>query len=361
MSAKPRGRLFDIKEIITKFAKCRHGVRVFMFYDVFISYSRKDSEIANKIYNTLTSAGLTCFIDLEGISGGADFPSVLAQAIMESRLMLLVASKNFYASEYAMKEVTFAVNNKGSRFILPVIIERGELPKNLEFILSNINWRELSRSYRIETELLADVQEKLANPHAGETLAQYNKKKSRITNGIVVGSLALVVILVTLLTIPGSIENRKREQEYEKALCASHTCRKEVDHARTLWGALDSLRSDKERQEDTFQEELTIMGEMQKSVTRADSIIKVFSTQPAYSYLFAEQRLAVDAIEKTLTAQKDSMATSWRSVALSCYDLYIETRDTLDLVIAQEYVNKAYALNPNDSQLLAIHDNITQP
>lgn len=331
-----------------------------MLYDVFISYSRKDSEVAYKIYNTLTAAGLSCFIDLEGISGGADFPSVLAHAIMESRLMLLVASKNFYASEYAMKEVTFAVNNKGSRFILPVIIESGELPKNLEFILSNINWRELSRSYRIETELLADVQEKLANPHAGETLAQYNKKKSRLTSGVVFGSLAVVLLLVAIFTIPDILENRKKAQEYEYSMNASHLCKKEINYAWALLGKLDSLRSDTERQTDTFREELSLMDDTQKCVSRADSIIKGCSIFPTYSYLFTGHVQAVTEIGKTLTAQRDSMATTWKNVALSCYDLYQETKDTLDYVIAQEYINKAFILNPKDAQLLYIHDNFMQ-
>lgn len=65
-----------------------------MSYDVFISYSRKDSEVAGQIYNALSAQGLTCFIDLEGISGGTDFTDVIAEAIMGSRLFLLLASKN---------------------------------------------------------------------------------------------------------------------------------------------------------------------------------------------------------------------------------------------------------------------------
>ena len=48
-----------------------------MKYDVFISYSRKDKDIADKIYACLTHAGFSCFMDRKGISGGADFPAVL--------------------------------------------------------------------------------------------------------------------------------------------------------------------------------------------------------------------------------------------------------------------------------------------
>jgi len=330
-----------------------------MLYDVFISYSRKDSETANKIYTTLTSAGLSCFIDLEGISGGADFPSALAQAIMDSKLMLLVASKNFYASEYAMKEVTFAVNNKGSHFILPLIIDDAEFPKNLEFILSNINWRELSRSYRIERELLEDVQEKLADPKAGETLLQQRKRKTKITNGIIIGSLAATIILLMILMIPDSLENKKREQDYEKALAASTKSAQTIRQAQILLEKIDSLKKDVENREDTFYEEIALMDEADECVSVADSILHVYAAQPTYSYLFNGQTAASAGIAKQLTSKRDSMASSWRDVALSCYELYQDTGDSLDLVIAQEYVKKAVHLNPADSDLSSIQDNLS--
>ena len=144
-------------------------------FDVFISYSRKDSEIANRIYDALEAEGIHCFIDKEGISGGADFPTVLSEAIMGAKVLLLVASENSYASEFTQKELTFAVSNKGSRFIFPVIVDDSTLPKNLEFLLSNINWRTLSSKYRIEKEMVDDVKKKLADPTAGMTLKQREK------------------------------------------------------------------------------------------------------------------------------------------------------------------------------------------
>ena len=39
-------------------------------YDVFISYSRKDTEVADKICSALDRAGLSYFIDRQGIGGG---------------------------------------------------------------------------------------------------------------------------------------------------------------------------------------------------------------------------------------------------------------------------------------------------
>lgn len=42
-------------------------------YDVFISYSWDDIDIAKKIYSALNNAGLKCCFDKETIPGGADF------------------------------------------------------------------------------------------------------------------------------------------------------------------------------------------------------------------------------------------------------------------------------------------------
>ena len=84
-----------------------------MKYDVFISYSRKDTVIADIIHEALVANDIQCFIDRVGISGGADFPTILSEAITESKLMLFIASENSYKSEYALKELTFAVSNKG--------------------------------------------------------------------------------------------------------------------------------------------------------------------------------------------------------------------------------------------------------
>ena len=187
-------------------------------YDVFISYSRKDSEIANRIYDALTSEGISCFIDREGISGGADFPTVLSEAIMGAKLLLLVASENSYASEFTQKELTFAVSNKGSRFIFPFIVDGSSLPKNLEFLLSNINWRSLSSRYTIEKEMVQDVKKKLANPHAGETIKQQEKNSAKILLIVFFVLLGIVGILGAGFLLKGNRENQKAEADRAIAL-----------------------------------------------------------------------------------------------------------------------------------------------
>ncbi len=125
-------------------------------YDIFISYSRKDSAIADQICAALDSAGITYFIDRQGIGGGFEFPAVLAENIVNSKIFLLLASKNSYESKFTMNEIVFAFNKKPKNAILPYIIDNSSLPISLEFVFAGINWRNMTE-HPIDPTLVDDL------------------------------------------------------------------------------------------------------------------------------------------------------------------------------------------------------------
>lgn len=129
-------------------------------YDVFISYSRKDTSVADKIARAFEDAGISYFIDHLGIGGGMEFPAVLAKAIRESKVFLFLASKNSYESKFTQSEILYAFNKKHKQDIIPYIIDGSTLPEELEFTLSAINWRRLEQ-HPIETVLVNDVLHKV--------------------------------------------------------------------------------------------------------------------------------------------------------------------------------------------------------
>ncbi len=129
-------------------------------YDVFISYSRKDTKIVNKICEAFDANGITYFIDRSGIGGGLEFPAVLANAIKSSKLFLFIASKNSYVSKFTQSEVVFAFNRKEKGEIIPYIIDGSSLPEELELTFSAINWRNI-KDHPIETILINDISSKL--------------------------------------------------------------------------------------------------------------------------------------------------------------------------------------------------------
>jgi hypothetical protein len=129
-------------------------------YDVFISYSRKDTAVANEIVRTFEQEGIHCFIDRQGIAGGMEFPAVLAKAIRESKVFLFLASKNSYDSKFTQSEIVYAFNKKQKQDIIPYIIDGSSMPDDLEFTFSAINWRRIEE-HPIDTVLVDDVLRRL--------------------------------------------------------------------------------------------------------------------------------------------------------------------------------------------------------
>jgi tetratricopeptide (TPR) repeat protein len=125
-------------------------------FDVFISYSRKDTAIADQICEAFDKHGITYFIDRQGIGGGLEFPDVLADAICDSGIFLYLASNNSYDSKFTKNEVTWAFNEKPHNSILPYIIDGSTPPKGIRFTFASINWRNINQ-HPIEPTLIQDV------------------------------------------------------------------------------------------------------------------------------------------------------------------------------------------------------------
>lgn len=81
-----------------------------MKYDIFISYSRKDTEIIDRIEKELARYGITCFIDRSGINPGEDYAEVISKALFESELMLFIWSENSNQSKETANEVALAID-----------------------------------------------------------------------------------------------------------------------------------------------------------------------------------------------------------------------------------------------------------
>lgn len=108
-------------------------------YDIFISYSRKDSETAASLCRVLDAHGISYFIDKKGISGGEEFASRICQAIRESQLMLFLASIHSYESVFTRREIHFAYQRIGKEFVIPYVIDKTEMPDEIFFMFSNSN------------------------------------------------------------------------------------------------------------------------------------------------------------------------------------------------------------------------------
>jgi TolB-like protein/Flp pilus assembly protein TadD len=104
--------------------------------DIFISYSRKDSEHAEQLAELLVSAGLTCWIDKRGIEAATSWSGEITKAITECMAFVVMLSPNSVASSNVRKEVSLA--SERQKKILPLDLEPVELPDDLAYHLAGI-------------------------------------------------------------------------------------------------------------------------------------------------------------------------------------------------------------------------------
>lgn len=109
-----------------------------MEYDIFISYSRADSDIVDTFVQRLESAGYKVWIDKAGIYTGARFKSVLVKAIEDSKVFLFFSSENSNASPWTAKEVAIAVDRK--KTIIPIKLDNTRYNRDVEFDLIGLDF-----------------------------------------------------------------------------------------------------------------------------------------------------------------------------------------------------------------------------
>ena len=90
--------------------------------DVFVSYSRRDSEFVRRLTEAVSDrGGRDVWLDTEGIQDGEVFPEVIKRAIEQSNTFLFVITPNAVNSAYCENEVEYA--RQMQKRILPVLRE----------------------------------------------------------------------------------------------------------------------------------------------------------------------------------------------------------------------------------------------
>lgn len=109
-----------------------------MSHDVFISHSSSDKRAADAACAVLEARGIKCWIAPRDIRPGSDWGESIITAIEQTRVMLLLLSKQANSSPQIRREVERAVNR--SIIIIPVRLEDVMPARSLEFFLSTSHW-----------------------------------------------------------------------------------------------------------------------------------------------------------------------------------------------------------------------------
>ncbi|NEP57106.1 MAG: TIR domain-containing protein [Symploca sp. SIO2G7] len=111
--------------------------------DVFISYSRKDSDLARKLNDELQLQGKTTWFDQESIASGADFAEEIKQGINVCDNILFILSPRSVNSPYCKDEVEYAaLLNK--RFV--TVLHREINPADLPPELARVQWIDFNQN-----------------------------------------------------------------------------------------------------------------------------------------------------------------------------------------------------------------------
>ena len=111
-------------------------------HDIFISYSRKDSEKVLSVVEKLHERGFSIWIDKDGIESGDAFKSVIVRAIKNSDVFLFFSSNSSNASPWTVKEVNTAVHLK--KPIIPVRLDGADYDDSILFDLVGLDFVDLT-------------------------------------------------------------------------------------------------------------------------------------------------------------------------------------------------------------------------
>lgn len=102
-------------------------------YDVFISYSTKDymtpgtkgsPNVILDLQAALDEAGITYWIDKQGLSGGVVYPQEIAKQIYNCKVFVFLSSKNSNESTWTMNEIATAQSY--GKTIIPVRVDNSQ-------------------------------------------------------------------------------------------------------------------------------------------------------------------------------------------------------------------------------------------
>ncbi|MDJ0702292.1 MAG: TIR domain-containing protein [Leptolyngbyaceae cyanobacterium MO_188.B28] len=110
--------------------------------DVFISYSRADSDLARKLNDALQTQGKTTWFDQECIASGTDFQQEIQRGIEQSDNFVFIISPTAIRSNYCTDEAAYAQQmNKRVVTVLYRMVAAKDLPPSL----ANLQWIDFNR------------------------------------------------------------------------------------------------------------------------------------------------------------------------------------------------------------------------
>jgi len=126
---------------------------------VFISYSRKDTHIIDRLAQQLNASAVETWVDREDIAVGAKWRRKIVDAIDDAVAVLVVLSPDAAASDNVRKEIDIA--EEARKLLLPVKIRSVDIPKDLQYQLVGLQQIDLSSDFDLGVSQLVETVRKV--------------------------------------------------------------------------------------------------------------------------------------------------------------------------------------------------------
>jgi TIR domain len=100
---------------------------------VFISYSRRDSDIVESLAKRIEKAGYDVWMDRDS-TGPHRYAADIVRAIKDSRLIALMCSQNSFSSDHVIREVYVAGDAKKPFIVLQ--LDKAEFPDEILYFIT---------------------------------------------------------------------------------------------------------------------------------------------------------------------------------------------------------------------------------
>jgi len=332
--------------------------------DVFISYSRKDSQFARQLHDALADSGRDIWIDWEDIPLSADWWAEIRTGIEGSDIFIFIISPDSVISEVCYKEISCAVDL--NKRLIPVLhreVDAKTVPQevaslnwiffrdadhfdgalitlidtmdtDLEWVKAHtrlteraVEWdrKERNDSFLLRGDDLAEAEQRLIQTGKKPPLTdlqghyilssrQFAVKRQRL----MIGAIAFGLVVAVILGIVAFMNFLRADREYQRANLAQKTA---VAGAATAWEAVGIAET--ERENARLAQQTAQAGEQLAwhAVGTADANSIRAATAEAEAYILRDiatsRQLATDAINNIRIDPELSILLALQGLALA--------------------------------------------
>ncbi|MBQ4419955.1 MAG: toll/interleukin-1 receptor domain-containing protein [Bacteroidales bacterium] len=145
-----------------------------MNHDVFISYSSKEKSIADGVCHYLEENGIKCWMAPRDIPAGSQYGDLIVDAIVDSKVVVLVYSQAALNSKFVSGEINLAFSE--GKPIIPFRIDNTDIQGAFKLMLNQYHWIEAYPEY---AHLLPDLLRSVRSLLGGEEEIKEEEEKSK--------------------------------------------------------------------------------------------------------------------------------------------------------------------------------------